>query len=881
MSLRARVDRHVARIRGWFGRPPAAPDVDNELAAFVELLAEEHRAAGMPAPEARRAALSDVGGLDQVRAAIHDARPAAVADRLRQDARDGLRFVRRAPALSAAVVLTLALGIGATAATFSVVDGVLFKPLSYPDAGNLVAVLHDRSDPVAPANFLDWQRAAGAFAAMGAAQYWAPTLGGVNEPERIVALQVTPEVLPLVGVSPVLGRFPGTAGNPLEEVVIADGLWRRAFAADPEVLGRAILLNGASHRIVGVMPPGFVFAPFWATRAEAWAPLDLRSRADSRNGRSLRVFARLSAGTSLDRARAEMAAITAELETRFPGTNRNVTVTPLKELVVGDTRPALTALSIAVLLVLLIACANVAHLLLVRAAAREREVAVRAALGAPRGRLVRQFLVESLFLALAGGAGGLLVAMGALHLIKQLGAASLPRTQTIILDERGLVVTIGLSLLTVLIFGIAPALTFARPRATAALRAAERGTGAGRRAGRARGLLMASEVALAIVLLAGASLLLRSFVTLQGVDAGWVPDRVASLVVSVAGTSGGAPDRRLGLFVQLRDALSALPGVASVSAINHLPIAGDIWGMPFLVRGRPEPRPGDGPSATFRMVLPGYFQTVNLPLSRGRDFTDADRAGAAPVVIINQRLADLHFPGEDPIGQQVQVQSGSNPPWRTIVAIARNAVQQDLREVADEEVYIPLLQDADFVAGTTQRSSYLTFVLQTEGAPAAVLPSARAAVRRVAPTAPISDVHVMTDVVRSATASARFTLVVIGVFAVLALLLAAIGIYSVMSYAVSMRRREIGIRLALGATPRGIVGRIVGQSLLVTAAGGTIGLVVAVAAARAMSQLLFGVTPFDVPALAGAAAGLVAAASLASFLPARRASRIDPQVELR
>jgi putative ABC transport system permease protein len=855
--------------------------VDAELASFVDLLAEEHRASGLPAPEARRAALRDVGGLGQVREAIHESRPTALADRLRQDARDGLRFVRRAPALSAAIVLTLALGIGATAATFSVVDGVLLKPLAYPDAGRLVTVLHDRSGPVSPANFLDWQRAADGFTAMGAAQYWAPTLGGVNEPERIFALQVTPEVLPLVGVSPVFGRFPGSDRDTFDEVAIADGLWRRAFGADPGVLGRSILLNGAAHRIVGVMPPGFVFAPFWATRAEAWVPLDLRSRADSRNGQSLRVFARLSPNTNLERARAEMATITAELESRFPGTNRGVTVTSLKEMVVGDTRPALVALSAAVLLVLLIACANVAHLLLVRAAAREREVAVRAALGAPRGRLVRQFLTESLILALAGGAGGLLVASGAIRLVTQLGAASLPRTQAIVLDDRALAFTIGLSLITVLIFGIAPALAFARPTATAALRSAERGAGTGRRAGRARGVLMASEVALAIVLLAGASLLLRSFVTLRGVDAGWVPDRVASLVVSVAGTPDSAADRRLALFVRVRDALAALPSAASVSAINHLPIAGDIWGMPFVVRGRPEPRPGEGPSATFRTVLPGYFGTVDLPLARGRDFTDADRAGAAPVVIVNQRLADVHFHGEDPIGQQIQVQSETNPPWRTIVAVARNAVQQNLSEAADEEVYLPLLQDAGFVAGTTQRSSYLTFVIRTEGAPAAILPSARAAVRRVAPTAPISDVHVMTDVVRSATASARFTLVLIGLFAALALLLAAIGIYSVMSYAVSMRRREIGIRMALGATPRGIVGRIVGEGLIVTAAGGAIGLAVAVVAARAMSQLLFGVTPFDVPALAGAAAGLVAAATLASLLPARRASRIDPQTELR
>jgi putative ABC transport system permease protein len=382
------------------------------------------------------------------------------------------------------------------------------------------------------------------------------------------------------------------------------------------------------------------------------------------------------------------------------------------------------------------------------------------------------------------------------------------------------------------------------------------------------------------LLLAGASLLLRSFVSLRSVDAGWTPDGVASLVVSVAGTADDTPDRRFALFTQVLDTIRALPGIEAASAINHLPIAGDIWGMPFLIHGQPPRAPGTEPSATYRLVFPGYFETMRLPLVRGRDFTDSDRVGSVDVVIVNQRLADVHFPGEEPIGRQIQVRAGADPPWRTIVGVAKNAVRQNPSEVGTEEVYLPLLQDAAFRRGTS-RSNYLTYVLRTADHPVTVLPHVRAAIRRVAPTAPISDVVIMTDVVRGATRHAEFLLVVIAVFAALALLLAAIGIYSVTSYGVALRRREIGIRLALGATARGIVGRIVGEGLLMTAIGGAIGLGLAVLSARLMSRLLFGVTPFDVPALAAAAAALVATATVACLLPARRASRIDPQTELR
>jgi predicted permease len=353
------------------------------------------------------------------------------------------------------------------------------------------------------------------------------------------------------------------------------------------------------------------------------------------------------------------------------------------------------------------------------------------------------------------------------------------------------------------------------------------------------------------------------------------------MVVSVAGTADASPDRRVSLFTSVLERLRALPDVGAAGAINHLPVAGDLWGMPFVLRGRPEPAPGAAPSATYRVVLPGYFETMRLPIVRGRRFTERDRAGAEAVVIVNQRLADQHFPGDEAVGRIIQVRRGSDPPWRTIVGVVRNAVQQTVSEAPREEVYLPLLQAPEFVEGTSGTADHLTYVMRATGRTAAVLPAARAAVRAVAPGAAISDVLVMTAVVDRATAGSAFLLVVIGLFAALALVLAAVGVYGVFSYGVELRRREIGIRLALGATPRGIAGRILGEGLIVTAAGGVVGLGLAVISATLMSRLLFGVTPFDVPALAGAAAGLVAAATAACLLPAWRASRIEPRVELR
>jgi putative ABC transport system permease protein len=438
-----------------------------------------------------------------------------------------------------------------------------------------------------------------------------------------------------------------------------------------------------------------------------------------------------------------------------------------------------------------------------------------------------------------------------------------------------------LSVITAIVFGLAPALKLSRPTLTHALRESERGSTGGRGSRRLRGVLIASEIALAITLLVGAGLLMRSFTALRAVDPGFAPDHLASFVVSVTGTPEGSPGRRFGFYTELLDRVRALPGVESAAAINHVPLIGDIWGFPFRVEGKPEPAPGEVPTAAYRVVLPGYFHAMRLPLVAGRDFTDADRDGAPDVVIVNQYLAETYFPGTNAIGKRIRVGGRTERGWRTIVGVTRHVVRSDWQDTAEEEMYLPLLQISDFRESPSPAVGYFSYVVRTTGDPAASMPAIRATVRALSASAPISDAVVMTDVVREATRGARFVLVLLGVFAGIAWLLAAVGIYGVMSYGVALRRREIGIRLALGAPRARIVGWIVGEGMIVTAIGVVAGVVCALLAGGVMSSLLFGVTARDAPAYAGAILTLVAAAGLATYLPARRASAIDPQRELR
>jgi putative ABC transport system permease protein len=642
------------------------------------------------------------------------------------------------------------------------------------------------------------------------------------------------------------------------------------------------MLDGEAHTVVGVMPRGFAFPPFWARGAEMWAAMPLADRAANRNAQSLRVFGRLSPGTSLPEARTEIATLTARLEQEYPGTNRDVRVLPLEEMVVGDVRGALLVLLGAVAFVLLISCANVAHMLLARAAARHKEVALRVALGASRGRMIRQLLTESVLLASIGGAAGVFLAAAATRAVVAFGPADIPRLDTTELDLRVLVFAVGVSFLTGIAFGLAPAVQASAPDLNRGLRESERGSTAGAGRHRLRRLLMASEVALALVLLVGAGLMIRTFVALRGVDPGFHPDHVLTAVVSVTGSPAAAPGRRLAFYRDVLERVRAVPGVVSAGAINHLPLAGDVWGWPFAVEGRPRPAVGESPSAIFRVVLPGYFEAMKLALVRGRDFTDRDALGAPGVVIVNEWMARRHWPGEDPIGRRITFDDlDKNPQWITVVGVARDAARSDWAAPPEEEMYLPLLQSKGYLESPAPHYTYVTVVARTRSEPAALVPALREAVRSADRSVTLSEVQTMDEVIARSTASPRFYLLLLGSFAAVALALAAIGIYGVMSYSVARRSTEIGIRMALGARSGDVLRLVMREAVGVVAIGASIGLAVALLLTRLMGALLYGVGAADPVTFAVVCAVLAMVALLATYVPARRAIRVDPLKALR
>ncbi len=632
------------------------------------------------------------------------------------------------------------------------------------------------------------------------------------------------------------------------------------------------------------MPPDFAFVPFWAVGAELWAPLPRASRTTNRVHNSLRVFARLSPGVTVAQAQADVDAVTSRLEAEFPGTNRNVRVVPLKERVVGDTRLAIVVFMAGVGFVLLIACANVAHMLLARAATRRREVAVRLALGATRLRIVRQCLVESLLLAGASAAAGVGLAALGIRALVALAPADLPRIADIRIDTTVLLFTTVIALAAGLVFGLAPALQSARSAPGESL-ASGRGASADRRHTALRDALMASEIALSLVLLAGAGLMVRSMASLQALDPGFDSRRLLSLSVSLLGTPQAEPPHRAAFFTGLVDELSALPGVASASAINHLPLRGDMWTRGVAIEGRPPARPGEGPAAVYRVVLPGYFRTMGMTLRRGRDFTRQDVDAAPGVVIVSENVARRHWPGEDALGQRIVVgQSATDPDarWLTIVGVAPDAMRYSWEDSVGEEAYLPYLQARDYLERMEAPYSYMTIVMRGRGdALGALVAPARAAVLSRDRGAAVSDVMTMDEAVARALARPRFRSTLLALCAGVALMLAAAGIYGVMSYAVARRTREIGLRLALGAPPEQVRRMVLAQSLRRVALGVVVGLAGAIGLTRLMANLLYGVGPGDPVTFAAAVVVLAAVALCASAIPAWRASRIDPIGALR
>ncbi|HKD17827.1 MAG TPA: ABC transporter permease [Thermoanaerobaculia bacterium] len=865
----------------WFGRRRRERELDEEIAAHLAMAEADRRAAGQTPSEAAAGARRDFGSEELVREATRAQWGLGGLERFLQDVRYGARLLRRSPAFSAVAILTLALGIGANTAILSVVEAILLKPLGYADPERLVVLLHRGYNPVAPANFFDWKAQTRSFESMGAAELWSANLTSGNDPEKLTGLRMTPEIFPMLGISPRLGRFFGASETRERVVLLSYGLWQRRFGGDPAILGRTLTLNGEPFTVIGVMPPDFVFPPFWASEAEMWTPLDLSAKTSNREGQSLRIFARRRRGVSLEAARRDVAVVTAALEREFPGTNRDVRVIALQEKVVGDVRLALLVLLGAVGLVLLIACANVANMLLARASARHREIALRAALGASRGRTIRQLLTESLLLGFAGGLAGAALGAAMLRLLVSAAPAWMPRISDARLDPSVLAATFLLALLCGAAFGLAPALQSSRLNLQPALKEGA-STGTRLESARLRRLFVAAEVALAIVLLVGSGLMIRSFVALRAADPGFDPRGVLSLEVSVTGTAHAEPGRRAILYREILERFRALPGVRSAGAINHIPIDGDIWGFPYLVEGRPLPRPGEAPTATYRAVLPGYFATMRLPILRGRDVAPTDTLGAPGVVLVNEFLARHTWPGEDPIGKRLSFDGPDDHPiWVTVIGVVRDAFRGEWGQAPEDEAYLSFLQRSQLLESTGPQAAYITYVVRTDGDPTALAPSLRSAVRSIDRTLPVSAIQSMTRVVDEATASSRFQAFLLAAFAASAALLAAVGIYGVMSYAVSQRTREIGVRLAVGADPGAIRRMVVGQGMTMAAAGAAAGLVSALALTRLMGTLLYGVRPGDPATYVAVTLALLGVALAASWLPALRASRVDPMRALR
>jgi putative ABC transport system permease protein len=816
-------------------------------------------------------------------------------DNLLQDLRYAARRLLRSPGFTAVALLTLALGIGANSAIFTVVHGVLLRSLPFAEPEALVAFgtvqpgEAPRAGSLSPPDFMSLRDQAtgagsgspGVLADAVAFVYGAAALTGEGEPQRVEAAWVSAGFFEIFGAAPVLGRsFTADENRPGDDdvAVLGHGFWLQAFGGDPGVVGRTVTVNGVSRTVVGVAPPGFDFPD----RRVLWSPIPYgetfsSETAVNRRAQYLSVVGRLRPGVSVAQARAEVTAIAARLEAEFPETNTNVTLAmlPLREVVVGEVRTPLLVLLGAVGFVLLIACANVANLLLARAAARQSEMALRTALGAARGRLVGQLLTESLLLGLLGGALGLLLAYAGTDLLLALRPEGIPRLDDVGVDATVIGFTLAVSLGTGLLFGLVPALHVTRADLTAVLAEAGRGGPVGRQGQRTRSLLVVAEVALAVMLLVGAGLLMRSFLQLQQVDPGFRPEQALATQLSLPARSYPDDDRRAAFYGALIERLEALPGVTSVGAVNVLPMSDDRMVINFAVRGREPLPPGEQPTLDVRLATPDYLRAMGIPLLRGRAFSDRDRADAPQVALINEAAAQRHFPGEDPIGQFIRLGWGRAEgefAGGEVVGIVGDVRQLGLADDFLPEIYLPHAQAPE---------AQMSVVVRTAGDPLTLAGAIRAEVRSLDPNLPVGTMTTLDHVVSRSVAQPRFYLLLLGIFAAVSLTLTAVGIFGVMSYAVVQRTREIGIRMALGAAPGAVLRMVIGGALALAVGGMALGLGGALVLTRVLESLVFGVSTTDPLTYAGVAGALTAVVLLASYIPARRATRVDPAVALR
>ena len=801
---------------------------------------------------------------------------------LLRDLRFAVRSLLKRPALTIIAIVTLAIGIGANSAIFSTINALLLKPLPFPDPERVVA-LWDKvpsrgveRNEVTVANYLDWRAQNKSFEQLGIYRWWSTNLTGADSPERVQGFQVTPNFLDVVGVKPMMGRgFSAEEDQPGKDAValLTYSLWQRRFGADPNIVNKTIATNGVARTVIGVMPPEFNYPK----GGEIYAPLAITPElARSRGNHSYLAIGRLKPGISLQSAQADLDVIASQLEKQYPeeNTGRGVVIYPILEDTVRMYSTALWVMMAAVGFVLLIGCANVANLMLARATGRQREIALRAALGASRFRIIRQLLTESVLLGVLGGALGILVAYWGVDAIRTASpgeaARFAPGWNHLGINLPVLAFTLLLSVLSGVLFGLAPAWQLSRPDLNTALKEGGRQGASGSH--RLRGLLVVSEVALSLMLLISAGLLIRSFLQLVKTDPGFNADSLLTMNLVLPAAKYKDEPQRAAFYSELIRRVEGLPGVESAAAVNHLPLGGSNSSTSFLVEGLAEPPPGQEYGGRYRVCTPNYFKTMGIAVLKGRAFTDQDRAGAPPVIIVNETLARKYWPNTDAIGKRMRYTGPlAENPWMQVVGVVKD-VKHEMSLPITEDFYIPHAQDA---------WQSMVLVAKTKVEPAAMAAPIRQQVWSMDKDQPVFDVHTMREVRAISLALYSFSSVMLSIFAGVALLLAAIGIYGVMSYAVTQRTQEIGIRMALGARGMDVLKLVVRNGMALALIGVAVGLAGAYALTRLLGSLLVGVKPTDVVTFSTVTFGLLLIALLACFIPARRATKVDPMVALR
>jgi putative ABC transport system permease protein len=870
------------RLRDFFQADRAERQLDEEMRFHLEMEAEKNERQGMTPQEARRAAATRFGGLEDHKESVRDARGFRWMDEFLCDARYACRSLRRTPAFAGIAVATLAIGIGVTTAVFTLFNAVLLRPLPFRDAERLAVVYAQNREMQATEvnisypDYLDWQRRVRAFAGFAVFNWGAYTLSGAEGAERVNGAEISATLLPVLGVEPLVGRnFTGDEQQPGRNrvMIIGYGLWKRRYAGDPAIVGRTITVDGLPYTIVGVMPPEFQF-PFRGAPVTppVWTPLAVEDWMHGRSNRGLAgAVGRLRPGVAPDEARAELARESARLERAHPGDNHawEAQYVPMREDVFGSARTTVSLLFGGAALVLLVVCANVANLLLARGAARDREVSLRAAIGARRGRLIRQFLTESLVLVALGGALGIVLARWGRDVLQFAFADRLPAFAAIELDLAGYLFALGAAALVALLAGLFPALRATRVPLEASLQSGHRTT-ATRGGARLRSSLVVGEVALAVVLLVGSVLLLKSLSALQNIDPGFDARDVYVARFRLATTTYDTAERRRAFMKALLDRLRSQPGVADAGAAQGTPFSGWNVGTSYEVEGKPAARSGEAPITHVQSVTPEYFRVLRVPFIRGRRLAATDDDRGPRVAVVNEAFTRLHFTGMDPIARRFRF--GRDDPWTTIVGVVGDFRHYALREPTRPAVYLPFAADPP---------PQMTIAVRASDGAGRVANTLRRVLQELDPDVAASGGQALAEVVARQTWLARVARDVIGTFAATAALLALVGLYGVISYSIVQQQGELGIRLALGAAPARVLRLVMRRGLTLAAIGCAIGCALALAASRSLSALLFEVAPVDAGTFVSVPLVVLALAALASFLPGRRAACIDPVRTLR